>query len=98
MIPIHKQDDPHPPYEHCCFCDKPTMMWTTLPTRTPGQQVACCEGCSKTHEPGEVPSKHDWCESERKRHPTIANARYTFHEATSVAGQVTKRRRTVFNV
>lgn len=55
--------------ERCCFCRKPTPFWTALEDRTPGQQVACCETCSGLHEPSEVPSKAEWCDSERVKTP-----------------------------
>ena len=69
MIRVVKEPDPEPPFEECCFCFTQTRFWTFLVDRTPGQQVACCEPCAKTHEPSDVPSKHDWCEAARKRHP-----------------------------
>jgi hypothetical protein len=70
-IPIEKQEDPSPPFEECCFCFKPTPYWTELPDRTGGQQVACCQPCSKTHRPVDVPTKPDWCTAAEARHPTI---------------------------
>lgn len=72
------------------------MMWTSLADRTPGQQVACCQGCAETHEPVAVPTKHDWCEAERKRHPRLGGPTYTLHESVTIADQVAKRRRTTF--
>ena len=69
MIKVRKQDDPKPPYEHCCFCDYETMYWTALPKRKPGDQVACCQACAKKHEPEEVPTKDAWFEAEQARHP-----------------------------
>lgn len=52
--------------ERCCFCRQPTPYWTTLPDRTPGQQVACCETCAPIRNPEEVPSKAVWCGLERE--------------------------------
>lgn len=48
--------------ERCCFCHQPTRHWTNLPERSPGQQVACCEGCAGIFEPEVVPAKMEWCE------------------------------------
>lgn len=58
------------PYEHCCFCRAHTPFWTTLPHRKPGEQVAVCLSCAKTHAPAEVPTKQAWCDSEAKREGT----------------------------
>jgi len=66
MIPIIQQDDLEPPYERCVFCRKPTMFWTNLKKRKPGEQVACCKACSKENKAADVLSKTDWCERERK--------------------------------
>lgn len=51
--------------ERCCFCRAPTPHWTAIPERTPGEQVACCPECGETRSPEEVPSKTEWCASER---------------------------------
>lgn len=48
------------PLECCCFCHQPTSFWTTLNSRGPGQQVACCPGCAGIFEPEVVPSKDEW--------------------------------------
>lgn len=61
--------------ERCCFCRKPTPMWTALKERTPGEQVACCEACAETQAPEEVPSKRVWCGIERDTRRT--EGRYT---------------------
>lgn len=66
MIKIKKQDDPEPPFELCCFCRNPTMYWTQLSDRTPGQQVACCPECSSLHLSKDVPTKREWCDKERR--------------------------------
>lgn len=53
------------PAENSCMCRKPTRLWTVLPDRTPGQQVATCECCATVTEPQNVPSKQDWMARER---------------------------------
>lgn len=55
--------------ENCAGCRAPTVYWTKLADRTPGQQVALCEDCAKTMKPSEVPSKRAWCEKERALSP-----------------------------
>jgi len=70
-IPIKQQEDPEPPFEECCFCFKSTRFWTVLPDRKGGEQVACCQPCSKLHIPSQVPSKPDWCAEARKRRPRL---------------------------
>lgn len=69
MIPVEHEphDMPMGPPEACCFCRAPTRMWTDLPTRTPGQQVACCLPCAITHTPAQAPSKGAWFDLERVR-------------------------------
>lgn len=66
MIPIEHEDEDAPGWiglENCCFCFVNTPMWTVLQDRTPGQQVACCEKCAQIHNPEEVPTKREWCDS-----------------------------------
>lgn len=75
-IPIEREPDNDPPLERCCFCRNRTKYWTVLASRKPGEQVACCESCAKEHKPSEVPTKHAWCEKERKLNPTIAGRPY----------------------
>lgn len=41
--------------EHCCFCYKPTTFWYKK------KDVAVCDVCAEFSEPGDVPSKEDWC-------------------------------------
>jgi hypothetical protein len=53
------------PIERCCFCRTPTRWWTKLPDRTPGQQVACCQGCADSQAPADVPTKDQWCDREQ---------------------------------
>lgn len=74
MIPVEDCPDPDDPHtlERCCFCRKRTSWWTKLPKRTPGQQVACCETCSKKHTTSEVPTKDAWCNTERRLSPRFA--------------------------
>lgn len=72
MIPVKPEPDPEPPYERCCFCRCRTTFWTELKNRTPGQQVACCEDCAKTHSQRQVPSKKKWFERERAIEPRFA--------------------------
>ena len=58
--------------EHCCFCRKPTISWTAIEERAPGDQVACCEGCASRGFPSDVPSKRVWMRRERISHsPTF---------------------------
>lgn len=52
--------------ERCCFCREPTIHWTKLPERTPGEQVAICPGCGEIHSPEEVPPKSEWTRKERE--------------------------------
>jgi len=70
-ISIQKDQHPEYPLEDCCFCFKPTPSWTRLEDRSPGGQVACCQPCSESHEPSEVPSKRQWCNKARERHQTF---------------------------
>lgn len=66
MIPIVREDeDMGPVMERCCFCRTPTRMWTDLPDRKPGEQVACCTKCSETGSPKAVPTKAIWYNAER---------------------------------
>lgn len=60
-----------PPHEECCFCFTPTPLWTNLPDRKPGEQVACCLECSQTRKREEVPSKQQWCADAEKRRPAF---------------------------
>lgn len=64
MIPLRDLPD-EPPHEPCCFCRVSTTLWTDLPDRAPGAQVACCRPCSKERAPAEVPTKRAWFEKER---------------------------------
>lgn len=65
-VPIHRQPKTEPPpFERCCFCEHHTPYWTSIKSRTPGQQVACCPTCAKTHRVKDVPSKKLWCEADR---------------------------------
>lgn len=50
----------------CCVCRKPTRLWTVLPERTVGEQVAICEGCAAATEPNAIPSKAQWQKNEMK--------------------------------
>jgi len=68
-IPVEKENPVEPPFEHCCFCCKPTAFWTKLPDRKPGEQVACCESCAGVNTPDDVPTKKTWCDAESKKHP-----------------------------
>lgn len=53
--------------ERCCMCREPTPMWTNLPDRTAGEQVALCEVCAMQARPVMVPSKRAWLDLERAR-------------------------------
>lgn len=46
--------------EACCFCHQPTTYWTNLPSRTPGEQVACCPWCADIFTADVVPTKDAW--------------------------------------
>lgn len=59
-IPIKREPPDMGPAERCCFCRKGSRMWTNLPDRAPGEQVACCADCSKRHWPADVPTKNAW--------------------------------------
>jgi hypothetical protein len=60
MIPTIRQDNPQPPFEVCCFCRQRTMLWTNLPDRKEGEQVACCGACAERAKPEDVPTKKQW--------------------------------------
>jgi len=49
------------PLETCCFCGKPTPMWTKIYARKDTDQVACCEECASIYKASEVPTKEEWC-------------------------------------
>jgi len=51
--------------ERCCVCRALTPMWTAIPERTDGQQVALCESCAAKTPPSAVPTKDEWCARER---------------------------------
>lgn len=70
-IPTTSLENEPPPYEHCCFCDTATPSWTKLPDRSEFEQVACCPRCAKNKKPAQVPTKADWFEIERQRHPPV---------------------------
>lgn len=55
------------PMDACCFCRAGTRSWTKIAARPLGEQVACCQGCAKTHKVAEVPSKDEWFKAERDR-------------------------------
>lgn len=46
--------------EACCFCEVSTRLWTSLPDRKPGEQVACCTFCADTFDVEVVPTKDEW--------------------------------------
>lgn len=64
-VPIINLDPDERIQENCCICRKPTLMWTELPDRTPGDQVALCERCAHHANPDEVPTKKLWLRHER---------------------------------
>lgn len=64
-IPIVKEPPDMGPPERCCFCRTPTRMWTDLPSRKPGEQVACCEKCAAKEMHRDVPTKKEWLAVER---------------------------------
>ena len=47
-----------PPYEHCCFCDRPTPFWCDEPN------VAICTPCGKKHNIEDVPTKKEWIDKQ----------------------------------
>ena len=61
MIPIKQEPEGLGDLEPCCFCGEPTPMWTLIPSRSEGGQVACCPDCAKVYIQKEVPTKEDWC-------------------------------------
>lgn len=67
MIPLEKEPEDLLNIlisERCCFCRIPTNFWTNIKIRKPGEQVACCEKCSKSYLIKDVPSKKYWIEKE----------------------------------
>jgi len=60
--PIKRETGPSAPWnqERCCMCRARTPMWTDIPERTDGQQVALCESCAAKTSPSAVPSKDEW--------------------------------------
>lgn len=77
-IPIEKEEPPQePPYESCCFCDAETEYWTTLRTREPGEQVACCPGCARAFSQRDVPTKEVWCSDEKR--PRFTKEDFLYH-------------------
>lgn len=72
-IPIEQEPKPWDAMEceRCCLCRTPTRWWTKLPDRTPGEQVALCEGCALTATPDAIPTKRAWCDKERALTPTF---------------------------
>ena len=74
MIPIEREPDDDQPCERCCFCRTVTDMWTAIPERSPGEQVACCTRCARHGTVAAVPAKADWCEREAiAMGPTLGN-------------------------
>lgn len=49
-----------PPYESCCFCDRPTPFWDTT------KDVPVCPCCAEARQPEEVPSKEQWVRGEKE--------------------------------
>jgi len=43
-----------PPYERCCFCQKPTPYWCIQ------KDVALCPECAQTAHFEDVPTKEEW--------------------------------------
>ena len=68
-VPIKQEEGPSHLYERerCFSCRTPTIFWTDLPDRSPGQQVACCPGCACDVKPAEVPTKEQWFANEGAR-------------------------------
>lgn len=58
-------DDIGPPYEHCCFCFRPSKYWYAP------KDVAVCTECAETRSPADVPSKEDWCAAVVERYPEL---------------------------
>lgn len=54
------QQDPDGEIEFCAICDGPTVLWTDLPDRSPGAQVAICHICAEAKAPADVPTKRAW--------------------------------------
>jgi hypothetical protein len=67
MIPVVRTQDRD--FDLCCFCRHRTGMWTDLPDREPGEQVACCDSCASRAEPEDVPTKAEWFRREKIANP-----------------------------
>ena len=61
MIPVRQEPDEAAfDTERCCFCWDATTYWTNIPSRKPGDQVACCMRCAQKNYIKDVPSKSYW--------------------------------------
>jgi hypothetical protein len=67
MIPTTSEMGPFGGLENCAICRGITVLWTDLPERAPGEQVACCKGCAKSKVPADVPTKRAWFEGTQAR-------------------------------
>ena len=81
-IPVSITFGTDEPHERCCFCRTPTVEWTLLEDRTPGQQVACCGACARLHAPFEVPTKGEWCDAEDRAEGRLTLAQRQARPAT----------------
>ena len=51
--------------ERCAVCRARTPLWTDIPDRTDGAQVALCVACASMTPPSMVPTKNEWFAKER---------------------------------
>lgn len=47
-------------YELCCFCFEKTKFWHE------GNDVACCQSCSKKYTTRDLPTKEEWSKAVRE--------------------------------
>lgn len=85
MIRVEIEPQAEAPYESCCFCHTPTAYWTAIVARKPGAQVACCQDCSKLYKVKDVPTKEDWCASERARRQRVPHFRIAAEDIEAIA-------------
>ena len=64
--PIKREPGPSAPWnqERCAVCRARTPMWTDIPERTDGAQVALCVACAAKTPPSMVPTKDEWFDKE----------------------------------
>jgi hypothetical protein len=90
MIRVEVEPWGEAPYEACCFCHTPTAYWTVIAARKPGQQVACCQDCSKLYKVKDVPTKEDWCGAERARRQRAPHLRIAVEDIKDVRSSASR--------